>query len=565
MKQYLSRLLSGPQLFSAAFVFLALFLLLFLGLGDRSLVGSEDRWAEIARNMLHNGDWFHPVINGEVYFDKPLFSYWPIVVTAWITGTLNEFAVRLPSALAALLLLWSNYSLAAHLWNQRVAVLGSWLLATCLGFLFWSHTASADLANVAFVSAACSWYIRHYRRRDLAFYAVFYALCTVGSQMKGLVAGVVIVLAIAPWALRDAAWRSHINLAHVAGLILGLIIMLAPYLVAANTPLPANTVPPESGLTGLDLLIRENLVRYVEPFDHKDPVYSYFYHLPRILLPWSLVFIGALVFFVRRYRQLDQSNRWLLEVVVLVFLFFTVSGSRRWYYLLPIMPFCLDLTAVYLLEMKQPRLQKALSLATAVLIILLALVPVALPGYAWYRDLAIPGGIWPGVLGAILACGLIIFGYRQHRPDIFPDSTLPAALPVAAGILMVASFAFVMPALDQYRQEKPFAVNLSRQLQPADQPLFYKKADTSLVFYLNPDLPVPVVNTRAELQQRLTPDHIPVLIVSRRDLDQATAEFPELATAQSLVAQADSTRLLTARGWFYAYRLSQSTDNPTSD
>ena len=59
--------------------FLGIFLLLFYALGQRSLSGSEDRWGEIARNMSQHRDWFHPVINGEIYFDKPLLSYWLIV------------------------------------------------------------------------------------------------------------------------------------------------------------------------------------------------------------------------------------------------------------------------------------------------------------------------------------------------------------------------------------------------------------------------------------------------------------------------------------------------------
>ena len=65
------------------------------------LIGSGHRWAEVAREMLITGDVFHPTINGEPYVDKPLGGYWLILLTASITGSLNQWAVRLPSALGA--------------------------------------------------------------------------------------------------------------------------------------------------------------------------------------------------------------------------------------------------------------------------------------------------------------------------------------------------------------------------------------------------------------------------------------------------------------------------------
>ena len=79
--------------------------LLFGGLSARSLWGSEDRWAEISRQMLATRDWFHPVINGELYFYKPLFTYWWIIATEWFTGVLDEFTVRLPSVMAGVIML----------------------------------------------------------------------------------------------------------------------------------------------------------------------------------------------------------------------------------------------------------------------------------------------------------------------------------------------------------------------------------------------------------------------------------------------------------------------------
>src|SRR5215468_7948599 len=72
-------------------------LLYFVGLGSRALWASEFRWAEIAREMLQSHNYFWPTINGRVYFDKPLGSYWLILGSVWVSGRLDEVATRIPS------------------------------------------------------------------------------------------------------------------------------------------------------------------------------------------------------------------------------------------------------------------------------------------------------------------------------------------------------------------------------------------------------------------------------------------------------------------------------------
>jgi len=68
-------------------------LLFFWALGDRGLWGSEGRWAEVVREMFLTGDFFHPTINGDPYFDKPLLTYWFIALVSAVTGSLNEWTV----------------------------------------------------------------------------------------------------------------------------------------------------------------------------------------------------------------------------------------------------------------------------------------------------------------------------------------------------------------------------------------------------------------------------------------------------------------------------------------
>jgi 4-amino-4-deoxy-L-arabinose transferase-like glycosyltransferase len=58
-------------------------------------------FAEAARQMTLTGDWITPYFNGETRFDKPPLIYW-LMAVAYRTLGVNEWAVRLPSALCAI-------------------------------------------------------------------------------------------------------------------------------------------------------------------------------------------------------------------------------------------------------------------------------------------------------------------------------------------------------------------------------------------------------------------------------------------------------------------------------
>ena len=157
-----------------------------LRLGDRSFWGSESRWGEITREMQLTGNYFWPTINGEVYYDKPLLSYWLIAATAYLTGDLNELTVRLPSALAGLLDVALLMVLTRQIYDDRTAVLAGCILATSYSYVFWSRVASADIENVTGVLAALTLYFRNQERPTGWWVIGLWLIMAVTSLTKGL-------------------------------------------------------------------------------------------------------------------------------------------------------------------------------------------------------------------------------------------------------------------------------------------------------------------------------------------------------------------------------------------
>jgi len=348
------------------FWFLAIFLL-FVYLGAKEIRGSEDRWAEIVRQMQITGDYFHPSINGRPYFDKPLLSYWLIALASAITGRLDETVLRLPSAIAGLLALFGTINLGKRLFSKQQAMTAGWVLLGTYGFIFWARLGEADMENLAAIILAVAWYWARRDRPGFFSYIVFYLICFLGAHTKGMATIAVPILVVLPDLIWEKRWKSYLSVSHFLALALGLSLYLAPFLYSEMTRTGYKT-------SGLGMAFRENITRYFQPFDHKEPFYIYFYHLPRLLFPWIVLFVGAVWTFYRNFRQLRWPAKWLAISTGLIFLFFTLSGSRRSYYVLPILPFCALMVSQYLVvERKEKSKRIILGIQTWIFVVIMAL------------------------------------------------------------------------------------------------------------------------------------------------------------------------------------------------
>jgi 4-amino-4-deoxy-L-arabinose transferase-like glycosyltransferase len=469
----------------------ALFLL-FWGLGDKNLIGSSYRWAEVTREMLLTGDFFHPAINGEPYFDKPLLGYWFIALVSRVTGGLNEWAVNLPSAVAGFLALWATVWLGRKLWSEQAGRTAGWIMLTTYGFLMWGRRGEADIANLAAIILAVAWYWARRDKPSFGAYLVFYLICFIGAHTKGLAAVAIPLIVLLPDIIREHRWRAHLTLSHFIALLICLAIYLAPFIYASQSN-------PDYQSSGLYLVFKENIQRFINPFDHVEPFYVYLIYVPQLFLPWTPLLLVALAGLISSVKNLEYNTRWLLEGIILIFLFFTVSGSRRVYYILPILPFCALATAVFFLNdgrhgWKQLgyRIQQGLfGLALIVAVFTPAMGPLIkkITGLVLPKDLI----IGTPLLGL---AGLLVWLLNRYRPRLL--STISgihsrmAPLIAIAVIFMGGFFTWQYISLDVYDTKSAFALELKELVAgvAAKDIAFYRRGSTQLIF--NADLPVPI-------------------------------------------------------------------------
>ena len=317
-------------------------LILLLGLGSRELWGPETRWANIALQMLQSGDYFDPYLKGMPYYDKPLPSYWLITASSGLFGGLDNWSLRLPSVIAAWLSVWLIHSLGERLFRQGTGLIAGWMLATTFYFAFWARVATADILTLFGVLAAVWWYWREPDDTRLSRYCGFFLILAATSLCKGLIGFILPGLVLLPHLISEGRWKRHLNLRLCLALLLAGLVYMLPFLLSHLYGQPA------VGDSGLSLVLRENLVRFFDPFDHVGPLYTYLIYLPVYTLPWAPCWILGLWVALRHWRQIEPNARWLVWSLGLLMLFFTASGSRRSYYVLPLVPFAQLLAAWWL-------------------------------------------------------------------------------------------------------------------------------------------------------------------------------------------------------------------------
>ena len=523
--------------FVASGILIASALLFGLRLGDRDIVSEELRFAEVAREMTTTGDYFHPTINGKSYYDKPLGSYWLIAGVSTLTGGVGETAARLPPAVAGWLGVLLVMTFARRLYDEPTALWAGAILATCFSFAFYSRRATADIETVTGTLAAVTLFAYCHERKSNAWVLGLWLIMGLTSLTKGLLGFALPIVVVGTFCLwstlaERTAWRAFpsqylarnrwfFNRWTALALPLGLAVFLLPYAISGW----------QSGFgDGLGMVYRENVKRFFQPHNHTGPVYLYVPVLFLLAAPWGLFLPAALV----PRRDAGASDRLAKAFFWGLFLFFTLSASRRSYYLLPILPAVALLVARLMnapVESLKPITRRSLNTAYIVMGIGVALAGSLLVNPAdvlpepYDRLPPLPARPWFAV-GWLMAMMLVVAAsLRPHRRPF-------AALAVtAAGLSFGLLVAF--PAMDEYRTRRGFADDVNRAT--ADEPeklALYHARD--VVFQLNRPTALPDFEEPEALHAAARGGIIRWIVVRKRYL-------PQLAKTNNAVILEEAT------------------------
>jgi len=476
--------------------------LLFLpGLGRRDLWNPDEaRYAEVAREMSASGSWAVPVLNGQIYSQKPPLLFWSIAFFGWLRGGLDETAARLPSALSAIGALLLVYRIGERFFGRRAAWMAAAVFITCFRILWQGRFGQIDMLLTALVALGVWFWVRGYTEARPRLYLLFFLCAGLATVAKGPVGLLPPLLSILTFLGITRNGREIRRMRIGPGLLVWAAVVLA-WLV------PAGLVAGPDYLR--QIVFRQNVTRYANPWHHFAPWYYYLEVLPVELFPWSFLLPTALVVgwkgIVGRLEtgrveppalrpdpplpEALQRDGFLFCTcwATVTLLFFTLSPAKREVYILTMYPGMSLIVGAALdrVAAEWPRWRRWLVIPLGLVAGLLVALTAALPIAGRGRAEAIPLGgnsfVW-GLTAILLPLPLgAVLGWWSSHSGAVPRAVGALAAGMALAALGISLYA--LPRFDAFKSARGLSRELVARMAPGETYGIYPRLDSTFLFY----------------------------------------------------------------------------------
>ncbi len=465
----------------------------FILLGSRALnEPDEGRYSEIAREMIETGDWVVPHFWYLPHLDKPPMTYWLVAVSMKLFGQ-NEWAARLPLALAGMSGVWVAWLLGSSIGGRRIGFWSALILQTSLLYFVMARMLTTDIFLTQFTAWAIyffwrSWQslkseVRSQKSGFFGWHLAGWVAMALGFLTKGPVALAIPLVALA--ALVVFRWKSFAaKRLLLGGLIAGLalfLVLVLPWFLVVFRRVPEAfdymTVYQAAGsLLGTTIKNRKG-----GPF--------YFFGVLAVgLLPWTFL-LGWLW---RREQPAPASHTtmpkdaWVMLNAWAFFTFalFSFSQSKLPAYILPIFPALAVMLAWRFFgdeRAAQSVPAPVWRFCLAGSLLLPAFFPPALV-YAFHNA-------WPGWMKwqtpVTAGVGLyILWRTRKWKPSAC--AALTVTLVLLSLVVTVAEIPLFQGSLRRNSTLKPLGLVLREKCQPGDAVVCWGDLPEGLAFYAYP-------------------------------------------------------------------------------
>jgi 4-amino-4-deoxy-L-arabinose transferase-like glycosyltransferase len=515
--------------FMTALILLAISLPYITKLGFSSIWDANEAfYAETPREMMISGDYLAPHFNFQPRAQKPPLAYWGILASYRIFGV-NEFAVRLPGALAAIGILLFSYGIARTLFSPSAALMAATISATTVRIVILARRLPIDIFLMLFLLGALFFLIRAIQYKKISDWALSYLCASLGFMAKGPIALVIPAGACLLWALwaRRLRWSEvHIPI----GIAIFGVVSLPWYILVFM----------KHGWTYIaPFFLKDNIGRFAaETMGPARGLFYYFSVGAVDFFPWSILLLFALgmLWYYRKTERPFKSLSFGLPLIwcLLIFLLFSLSKNKQEYYIAPIYPVAGVIIAGVFDKFLRKRASSAASIPDqslaspeaescrnsksglwqwvyGFLAFLLFLLSLVMP-YAFHSfmpNVRLMLHYVPSI-ALIAGCGVLIWSNISRKPE---RGFL--ALAGALWAIYMMCTLFYLPAMEEYRPIKLFCRQIETQMQAEDEVGSFRIALPSMVFYLR--RPIFEENDLEQMAQKLRSGKRVFCILSERD------------------------------------------------
>lgn len=424
-----------------------IWVVVFWRLGYLSLLDPDEaHYAEITREMIRARQWLVPTLDGLPFIDKPVLYHWLQASAQSLLGE-NEFALRLPSAFAAVVLIWAVGWMGRHISNRSAGNRAALFFATTPLTFALASIGVFDMVYTAFLfGAIASLLLASATRRPRLEYAGW-PLLALAVMTKGPVAVLLVGLFGVALSAR-AETRPLISRLHWAYGLLFVGLVSAPWFIYMVVTFGDRFVQ--------DYLLAGNVYYFTKPEAFSSRNSDGFFYLRTYLggcFPWSILALAAGIDARLTQRHLPPIEQALWTWIALVLVFFSVAGFKLDTYIFPAAPAtCLVLALAWRTDTGQ--LPEAFTRVTTAMLWLIAGVFALAGAILAVTMFRIDLGLSPLalLLPAVLVAGGMTVGARLQR------RTTGAVAAIIAGTLVAAYAVVVVEGLPVLERSRPTAL-----------------------------------------------------------------------------------------------------------
>ncbi|MBQ9077056.1 MAG: glycosyltransferase family 39 protein [Muribaculaceae bacterium] len=396
----------------------------------------EPREAIVAVSMLQGGNWILPEHCGGDIPYKPPFLAWCIAIISSLTGSVNEYTSRMPSALAMIAMAIAGLRFYRNRTSGSIAAIMTLITITSFEVHRAATNCRVDMVLTALIVTSLYALYRHWEQghKGLPWTAIVLMSCAVLT--KGPVGMILPCLVIGVFRLIKGERFFPVFLNLFISAIMSCLVPALWYIAAYN----------QAGQEFLDLAMEENFGRFFGSMSyesHVNPVHYNFITVISGLLPYTLLLLMTLFTIRIRCCRISISATWQklrnaivsmepvklfsMLSIILIFTFYCIPKSKRSVYLLPIYPFLAYFITLLIINLINRKSQ-----IIKIYAIIISIISILLP-VTFYT---IRMGLLPELHGSI---DTFIIGLANHPLSAL--SRILILLPLITGIYTLISLA----------------------------------------------------------------------------------------------------------------------------
>jgi 4-amino-4-deoxy-L-arabinose transferase-like glycosyltransferase len=477
----------------------------FWKLGAPALMDPDEaHYAQLTREMLRAGNWMMPLLDGMPYIDKPVLFHWLQGLAISVLGE-TETAMRLPSAIAAVVLFWMTRWMGVQLFDDRVG-LRAWLMLATMPLTFLLGSIGVfDMVFTVFLFGAVAFALVASLRNRPRLQYVSYVLLSLAVMTKGPVALVLAGLFfLVGLCCGKPARTALLSLRWATGSVIAIVVSL-PWFIWMYYALGWHFVH--------QYVLAGNLYYVTQPTSFSNRAVNHTLYVLTFIagfFPWSVVVLGGAVDAIRRWRArttLPPEELLLWAWAGTVFVFFSLARFKVDRYVYPAAPACCLLAArawmsISLLRPDVAQARDNIFARWSVVLLGVVLVTVgAVSAFSMFDlGLELPAATMM-IPVSLAAAGAVVMAMIARYRGVSPISF--GALVTMLLVIYACVAAIGLPVLERTRPTAVLAESLKPKLAQNEQVGLYRleKWRFSLRYYL--EHPVSRLQNTTEVQDFL--------------------------------------------------------------